>query len=279
MQKFQNLFNLLEDQRKKTSSRHSNSPKSRVTANHDEQFLKASIKAHDSRKYLLNNNPKSIHDRLSSLIRKKSSPINKLRNKHNSLHENSFISNTYTTQDEMPQIILPINEIQMPQYHVNQTFQQEQRVKTDNTNNEIISLENQLQKYPKLQNYFQIKRIQKELIKKEQIKSNASLANTKPPQDNSKYQLKYGIKFDNFISRLQDKDAKIRIQKIYDRYTYQRISTKVYTEIPDVTKYTKLINTQTEIFQDVIENRRLSRSNQKKLESNLKEIYRQVLKN
>lgn len=87
----------MEEQRRKTSSGHSNSPKSKGTANHDEKFLKASIKAHDSRKYLLNNNPKSIHDRLSSLIRKKSSPINKLRIKHNSLHENSFISNTYTT--------------------------------------------------------------------------------------------------------------------------------------------------------------------------------------
>ncbi|CAD8116644.1 unnamed protein product [Paramecium sonneborni] len=278
MQRFQNLLNLLEEQRNKTSSRHSNSPKkSKVYTNNDEQFLKASLKAHDSRKYLLKNNPKSVHERLNSLVRKKSSPSNKLRIKHNSLHENSFISNTYTTQDEMPYINLPINEVQMPQYENHQQIVQNQRLKTDTNSQEIISLETQLQKYPKLQNYFQIKRIQKELIKKEQSKPISAFANTKPPKD--KYQLKYGIKFDNFVSKLQDKDAKIRIQKIYDRYTYQRISNKVYTEIPDVTKYTKLINTQTEIYQDMIENRRLSRSNQKKLEQNLKEIYRQVLKN
>ncbi|CAD8109221.1 unnamed protein product [Paramecium sonneborni] len=276
MQKFQNLLNLLEEQTKNIRSRHSNSLKnSKLSINNDEQFLKASLKAHDFRKYLLKNNPISVHEKLNQLVRKKSLPLNKLRKKLNSFHENSSVSITYTTYDNMPNIILPINEVQFPE--VQQNILQNQRIKTDKNSYQMISLEEQLQKYPKLQNYYEIKRIQKDLIKKEQVNSNSSLINTQPPKN--QHELKYGLKFDNFTSKLQDKNAKIRIQKIYDRYTYQRISNKSYTEILDVTKYKKLINTQTEIYKDMIENKRLSKSNQKKLESNFKEIYRQVLKN
>lgn len=58
------------------------------------------------------------------------------------------------------------------------------------------------------------------------------------------------------------------------RYTFQKISTKLYTEIPDVSRYTRLVSTQTQIVKDIVQNHRLSRSNQKKLEQNLKDIYR-----